>query len=356
MQTLLVTLFNSALFHFGSALGQGHGSASATVGPTPPSVFEWKIVSNMVTCHPATVSWLYSPLFGSPLMSISISNDGVAQPVAPSTFAVGSLSTHNSRSVSRGSVLRRAPVNQEISPGLISANLPNFTWPQVNVSAGWYELQATFAVVTNVAPSVPFYVENGTDVSCLLPAAPPISTSTSTLTSKPTNRVGASSSSSPRANVIGGVIGGLVVLVGLITACTCYYRYRRRARQWTSLTSTTYTSTIFPRTAELTSKERREYITNQLAAVQTQLAGLQTKTATAADAPAPVSDSTSANLANFPNVSMAPAGGDGAGIDAEVRLRTQNETLQARIRILEEQLQSQWALGLSDEPPPGYLE
>ncbi|KAJ6535101.1 hypothetical protein B0H19DRAFT_1323333 [Mycena capillaripes] len=37
-------------------------------------------------------------------------------------------------------------------------------------------------------------------------------------------------------------------------------------------------------------------------------------------------------------------------------LTRQNEELRARIQILEEQLQSQWALGLSDEPPPGYLE
>ncbi|KAJ7458074.1 hypothetical protein FB451DRAFT_1508419, partial [Mycena latifolia] len=33
-----------------------------------------------------------------------------------------------------------------------------------------------------------------------------------------------------------------------------------------------------------------------------------------------------------------------------------NEALQERIRVLETQRRSQWALGLSDEPPPGYLE
>ncbi|KAJ6514724.1 hypothetical protein DFH09DRAFT_1196134 [Mycena vulgaris] len=36
--------------------------------------------------------------------------------------------------------------------------------------------------------------------------------------------------------------------------------------------------------------------------------------------------------------------------------RQQIQALQERIHTLESQLQSQWALGLSDEPPPGYLE
>ncbi|KAJ7451390.1 hypothetical protein FB451DRAFT_707535 [Mycena latifolia] len=43
---------------------------------------------------------------------------------------------------------------------------------------------------------------------------------------------------------------------------------------------------------------------------------------------------------------------DGALDEANQR----NEALQKRIRVLETQLRSQWALGLSDEPPPGYLE
>ncbi|KAJ7624572.1 hypothetical protein FB45DRAFT_1005477 [Roridomyces roridus] len=39
-----------------------------------------------------------------------------------------------------------------------------------------------------------------------------------------------------------------------------------------------------------------------------------------------------------------------------VRLREQNEIFQTRIRELEAQMTSPWALGLSDEPPPGYSE
>ncbi|KAJ6580326.1 hypothetical protein B0H10DRAFT_1962561 [Mycena sp. CBHHK59/15] len=35
--------------------------------------------------------------------------------------------------------------------------------------------------------------------------------------------------------------------------------------------------------------------------------------------------------------------------------RQRNEMLQERICTLEGQMQSQWALGFSEEPPPGYL-
>ncbi|KAJ7613175.1 hypothetical protein FB45DRAFT_1036701 [Roridomyces roridus] len=38
------------------------------------------------------------------------------------------------------------------------------------------------------------------------------------------------------------------------------------------------------------------------------------------------------------------------------QLREQNATYQARIRELEAHMTSPWALGLSDEPPPGYEE
>ncbi|KAJ6553210.1 hypothetical protein B0H19DRAFT_1155954, partial [Mycena capillaripes] len=34
--------------------------------------------------------------------------------------------------------------------------------------------------------------------------------------------------------------------------------------------------------------------------------------------------------------------------------RDRNTVLMERIEALESQMQSEWALGLSDEPPPGY--
>ncbi|KAJ7614392.1 hypothetical protein FB45DRAFT_1008634 [Roridomyces roridus] len=50
----------------------------------------------------------------------------------------------------------------------------------------------------------------------------------------------------------------------------------------------------------------------------------------------------------------ALTGGD-SDLESQLQVsRAQNDVLAARIRQLEEQMQSDWALGLSDEPPPGY--
>ncbi|KAF7335753.1 F-box domain-containing protein [Mycena venus] len=87
---------------------------------------------------------------------------------------------------------------------------------------------------------------------------------------------------------------------------------------------------------------RQEYLMNQMRAVQWQLQALQ-------GAGGPTSPTnTSEGSASVPGSEL-----DSVGL-AQARL--QNEALQQRIQALEEQLQSHWALGLSDEPPPGYLE
>jgi hypothetical protein len=52
---------------------------------------------------------------------------------------------------------------------------------------------------------------------------------------------------------------------------------------------------------------------------------------------------------------LSPTGGESIAENAHDAFRRRIETLQERIRTLEDQLRSQWALGLSDEPPPGYL-
>jgi BMFP domain-containing protein YqiC len=62
--------------------------------------------------------------------------------------------------------------------------------------------------------------------------------------------------------------------------------------------------------------------------------------------------------ATSPSVTSRSEAPSGSEVDSVglAQARLQNEALQQRIQALEEQLQSQWALGLSDEPPPGYLE
>ncbi|KAJ7737797.1 hypothetical protein DFH07DRAFT_93095 [Mycena maculata] len=83
-------------------------------------------------------------------------------------------------------------------------------------------------------------------------------------------------------------------------------------------------------TTRLSSKARQEYLLNQMRTLQ-------------------------ALQASSPSASETGSEPD-ASSDGLAQARRQNEALQERIRTLEAQLQSQWALGLSDEPPPGYLE
>ncbi|KAF7290477.1 F-box domain-containing protein [Mycena kentingensis (nom. inval.)] len=101
-------------------------------------------------------------------------------------------------------------------------------------------------------------------------------------------------------------------------------------------------------------RERQAYLTNQLAAVHAQLAALSLpqEEEESAYGGISVSASPSDGLRNGNSNGNwnGDANGDGDG------LREQNAALSARIRELEGQLRSQWALGLSDEPPPGYRE
>lgn len=92
---------------------------------------------------------------------------------------------------------------------------------------------------------------------------------------------------------------------------------------------------------------RQEFLTNQLRAVQHQLRALDgTSLGSVSSGPLSASSVPSENV-------PAAQTTDRAGLE---QARQQNHALQERIRVLEGQLNSQWALGLSDDPPPGYIE
>ncbi|KAJ7610706.1 hypothetical protein DFH06DRAFT_1345817 [Mycena polygramma] len=121
----------------------------------------------------------------------------------------------------------------------------------------------------------------------------------------------------------------------------------------TAESSVSPTSTSAP--TALSSKAaqaRQEYLLNQMREVQWQLQALQGRGTSSA---APPTSAPSSSGVVSPSASESALSGttDGSGL---AQARQQNEALQERIRALEQQLQSQWALGLSDEPPPGYLE
>jgi hypothetical protein len=102
----------------------------------------------------------------------------------------------------------------------IDATVGNWTWPQVNVSSGYYILQGVIPGVT--AETDKFFVANGSDTSCiqpqsLTPSQTPIGTS-----SKKIN-VGA---------IVGGTVGGVVVItVALVALLLFRSNSRSRSRQ-----------------------------------------------------------------------------------------------------------------------------
>ncbi|KAJ6526172.1 hypothetical protein DFH09DRAFT_1188065 [Mycena vulgaris] len=184
-----------------------------------------------------------------------------------------------------------------------------------------------------------------------------------TTNSKPTASTKSGKSSPPVGLIIGVTFGATAVL--LILAFLAFLHIRKRRRRYntdseihtvidpaflshsgTTSSNDSVSQSIRPFTSDagvhmtnsvsaLSSKAarvRQEYLTNQMRAVQKQLEELQGVTS------APLLKHTTSSE------------GDGD------ELRRQNEILQGRIRTLEEQLHSSWALGLSDEPPPGYGE
>ncbi|KAF7296677.1 F-box domain-containing protein [Mycena chlorophos] len=76
-------------------------------------------------------------------------------------------------------------------------------------------------------------------------------------------------------------------------------------------------------------QQRQEQLRNQLEAVQAQLGALER------------------GSQQQQHAGPGPRASD---------LETQNAALRLRVRELEAQMESQWANGLSDEPPPGYME
>ncbi|KAJ7696708.1 hypothetical protein B0H17DRAFT_1130736 [Mycena rosella] len=88
--------------------------------------------------------------------------------------------------------------------------------------------------------------------------------------------------------------------------------------------------------------ERQEYLRNRILAAQRELAALN-------DGSSPFSSDTKSSGDDVQD------GSEQVGqLNEGVQERT--EVMQERIRMLEAQLQSQWAFGLTDEPPPGYFE
>lgn len=107
------------------------------------------------------------------------------------------------------------------------------------------------------------------------------------------------------------------------------------------------------------SAARRQQLANELRAVQEKMVDLEdlerhtiSTVATRPSAPRQL-----LRLVSMRSTSTTTAkeGRESQDLVAQLEAsRQRNELLAARIRELEEQMHSPWALGLSDEPPPGY--
>ncbi|KAJ7438663.1 hypothetical protein B0H11DRAFT_2254476 [Mycena galericulata] len=95
-------------------------------------------------------------------------------------------------------------------------------------------------------------------------------------------------------------------------------------------------------------KVRREYLRNELRAAQEKIIHIQNLERR------PSSTRGAGRIMRL--LSGRRASGAGGLPDLVSELRDKNEMLTARIHELETQMESPWALGLSDEPPPGYTD
>ncbi|KAJ7920298.1 hypothetical protein B0H13DRAFT_2319637 [Mycena leptocephala] len=236
--------------------------------------------------------------------------------------------------------------------------------PVSNFPEGFFGVSKPFTIIPpSSSSSAPI---SSTVSSASHTSTGPPSTSSNPGTSAPANSSpsaspsGSSSvsKSAPSVGLIVGVTFGVTALLVLILVLAfLYLRKMRRRRRGMDLEVRSIIEPAFTPHSALAASHgaygsandraahqieaflpaSSEYLMNQMRAVQWQLQSLQGVTGTASSA-----------TSDF----LSGSESDSLGLQ---QAKQQNEALQERIRALEEQLNSQWALGLSDEPPPGCL-
>ncbi|KAJ6561187.1 hypothetical protein DFH09DRAFT_1316301 [Mycena vulgaris] len=213
-------------------------------------------------------------------------------------------------------------------------------------------------------------------------------------TALPSNSAVAAKSQPSTGVIVAVVICVLVILAGLIFLCLFLRRRKQRRRDSrsrdtlesppqmapSSLTMTTgtypnshiepFTSPISASTSLSSPQQRQQHITNEMRLVRKRMEELRhTTNSTSASSSAPESSVSSPSQTSAPSTSADATSADATSADATSadatsaaatsadldRSRQQNDELQAQITQLEAQLQSTWALGLSNDPPPGYV-
>ncbi|KAH9033416.1 hypothetical protein EDB85DRAFT_2145013 [Lactarius pseudohatsudake] len=210
--------------------------ASSSAAPA----FQFAAINEMCTCAIGEVQWTYSG--PSALMSFNITNVNVVQqaPLDTSitstgqsaTYAICVLPSSAQRGVSRrqysgynGSYL--PPIDEQLATTL-DPLVGIWRWPSTNVPEGWYRMLATVQGVLQ-ASSSSFFVQNGTNVDCILQF--PTSTSVvQTVTLKSTTTGSSLKTISHTGAVAGGIIGGVaavILAIGTIAFVWCRRRQHR---------------------------------------------------------------------------------------------------------------------------------
>ncbi|KAJ7708284.1 hypothetical protein B0H17DRAFT_1191759 [Mycena rosella] len=176
---------------------------------------------------------------------------------------------------------------------------------------------------------------------------------------------------------VGAIIGIVVALCSMIAAAALFlWLRRRRFRQQRGVHTDFSTPTPFsipspangifrattaksPHIGNATSGSdtrsvstaRRQYLRNELRTTQEKIVDIQDSERRSAT---PTASQTTPNLLLRVFSNRTPNRLSGSVGDPELIARLREMT--ARVHELEAQMQSPWAMGLSDEPPPGYSE
>src|SRR6266702_5428383 len=209
-------------------------TTSSTVQPSSSAApaFQFAVIDEMYTCGVAEVRWTYSS--PSP-MSFNITNVDVVQqaPMASSVANTGQSITSGAasatRSVTQRDVSKRPyssyggsylpPIEEQLATQL-DPLVGIWRWSSVNVPQGWYRMVATVQDVFDGSSSS-FFVQNDTNVDCILQISQTSSTSTTTTTGTSSMAI------SHTSFVAGGIIGGAAAVI-LVIGAIAFVRRRRR--------------------------------------------------------------------------------------------------------------------------------
>ncbi|KAJ7662982.1 hypothetical protein B0H17DRAFT_1184978 [Mycena rosella] len=181
----------------------------------------------MTTCTPGKISWVYETpnLLSLPLL-ISVSNGGVGQLGPPSSTGAAVSPANLNRNTHAMS--GRDTLIQLVAPSTIDPESYTYTWSPVDVPEGWYTLGAAFdSLSVSVSKSAPFYVVQGSNISCI--ASPSVAAS-GAITS-PSLTAGETAAQFHRAKISRGAIaGGIAGTLVIIITTILFFLRRRRSR------------------------------------------------------------------------------------------------------------------------------